>query len=126
MISPADRPFELLKLIRDGLITHISELRRADPSSYYLTNPVVENLVKIGLVAQSAEGDLAPTPRLKRFFAGLGVSLSKLSPFTSKAVIASPIFGAPVTPLVKADVLVLMPFSDKLRIVYQDHIKTLL
>jgi hypothetical protein len=124
MISPTERPFEVLKLIRDGFITHISELRKADARSYYLMDTVVAKLVRLGLVTRSATGKLEPTPRLSRFFAELGVSLTKLSPFnTARSVITTPVFGVPVAPGLKAEVLTLMPFAEELKPVYEDHIK---
>jgi hypothetical protein len=124
MISPTERPFEVLKLIRDGFITHISELRKADARSYYLMDTVVAKLVRLGLVTRSATGKLEPTPRLSRFFAELGVSLTKLSPFnTARSVITTPVFGVPVAPGLKAEVLTLMPFTEELKPVYEDHIK---
>ena len=125
MSSYLQRPFELLKLVRDGIVTHVSDLRSADPRSAYLVDVAIDNLVRTGLVARSADGTLAPTPRLTRTFAGLGVSLSQLAPFTSESVIAAPIFGPPAAPVLKAEVFVLMPFSDELRTVYDGHIKPL-
>jgi hypothetical protein len=123
MVSSTDRPFELLKLIRDGVVSHVSDLRRVDPQSSYLIDARVDELARVGLVARSVDGSLAPTPRLRRLFAALGVSLTRLSPFTSQSVTVSPMFGLPVAPVVKADVLAIMPFSNSLRPVYEDHVK---
>ena len=119
------RPFELLRLVRDGVVTHMSDLRAVDPTSHQLLDVVIANLVRIGFVARSSDGGLSPTPRLMKTFAGLGVSLKQLSPFTSESVISSPVFGAPSAPIRKAEVFVVMPFSTELKPVYEQHIKPL-
>lgn len=126
LLSPTERPFELLKLIRDGVIKNTSELKKVALKSNYPLDPFVENLEKIGFITISHRGDLTPTPRLSRIFQGLGVSLTQLSPFTSNSIVVSPEFGVPHNPLLKADVIVVMPFSDNLRPVYEDHIKALI
>jgi hypothetical protein len=123
MISPTDRPFELLKLIRDGVVKHINDLKPVEPGSYYDTESAIENLVRTGLVARGVGGELAPTPRLQKIFGGMRVSLTKLSSYSAKSVIATPIFGTPQVPLVKADILTVMPFSAELKPIYEEHIK---
>jgi hypothetical protein len=117
------RPFELLKLVRDGVITHVSDLRKVDPRTDHFVDRSIENLVRSGLVARGPDGRLSPTPRLHRTFAGLGVSLTQLSPFSSESVIASPIFGPPASPVIKADVFVVMPFANELKPLYDGYIK---
>src|SRR5262245_32064483 len=102
MISPGDRPFELLRLIRDGVITHVSQLRLGDRRSDYLIDAALSPLVDAGLITQSSSGELDAAPRLRRVFAALGVSLTRLSPYESTSVIASPAFGLPAAPSVKA------------------------
>ena len=119
------RPFEFLKLVRDGIITHVSDLRMFDPRSQHFVDGAIENLVRSGLVARSPDGRLSPTPRLHRTFAGLGVSLTQLAPFNSESVITAPVFGPPAAPVLKADVFVLMPFADELKPLYDGHIKPL-
>jgi hypothetical protein len=123
MVSSTDRPFELLKLIRDGVVSHISDLERVDSRSDHLVDTRLDELARAGLVVRGTDGELAPAPRMNRIFAALGVSLTRLSPFTSRSVVTSPVFGLPEAPVVKADVLALMPFTDRLRPVYEDHIK---
>jgi hypothetical protein len=52
------RPFELLKLIRDGVVTHASDLRTADPRNAHLVDATIDNLVRTGLVARGlAQGE---------------------------------------------------------------------
>jgi hypothetical protein len=123
MASVTERPFELLRLIRDGAVSHVSDLRRVDARSYHLIDAELEKLVRAGLITRSADGDLAPTPRLRRIFGALGVSLTQLSPFMPGSVISSPVFGPPVAPIVKADVLSVMPFSEALLSVYKEHVR---
>src|ERR1022692_761131 len=123
MMPLITRPFELLKLVRDGIITYVSDLRMVDPRSRYFVDGAIENLVRSGFVARSPDGRLSPTPRLRRTFAGLGVSLTQLAPFSSESVITAPVFGPPAAPVLKADVFVLMPFADELKPLYDGHIK---
>jgi hypothetical protein len=125
MMPLMTRPFELLKLVRDGIITHVSDLRNVEPRTQLFVDGAIENLVRSGLVARSPDGRLSPTARLHRTFAGLGVSLTQLAPFSSESVIAAPVFGPPAAPVLKADVFVLMPFVDELRALYDGHIKPL-
>ena len=125
MTLSVPRPFELLKLVRDGTITHVSDLMSADPRSYYLVDATIENLVRVGLISRTPDGRVSPTPRLNKTFTGLGVSLTQLAPFNSESVVAAPVFGPPSPPVLKADVFVLMPFADELRPLYDRHIKPL-
>ena len=72
MTSPGMRPFELLKLVRDGIVTHVADLRRVDPRSHYFVDAAIDNLARTGLIARGADGTISPTARLRRTFVGLG------------------------------------------------------
>lgn len=124
-MSLTTRPFELLKLVRDGVVTHVADLRDIDSGTEYQLHATIENLVRTGFIARSADGGLSPTPRLMRTFAGLGVSLTQLAPFNAESVIAAPVFGPPHPPVMKADLFVVMPFADEMKPLYDQHIRPL-
>ncbi len=126
----------ILKAIRDGKASNLHELadyfvpvngkdpemERAAFCSIYIE--VVRKLVKAGLLELEKEpyGKLTVTGNLGLVLTVLNLSLTKLSMSSSDAMVVCPIFGPPGEH--QTDLFVLMPFTDFLRPVYEDHICT--
>jgi len=69
------------------------------------------------------EGAIEITPNWEKIQTALGISLSRLAEFEpTESMEIKPLFGLPASPVVKSDVFVLMPFTEELKPVYQDHI----
>jgi len=82
----------------------------------------LSELEAAGLVKTIDKG-YTVTPALESIQAALHISLTELSARTPDSVIVSPLFGGSVPSVSVPDVFVLMPFADRLRPVYDDHIK---
>jgi len=117
------RPFELLKLIRDGIKL---------PEVYWFENSVIdkspidmiEALRELGWIEVSKdEKDIKPTERMLQALRGLHFSLTRLAPYGANSIVANPIFGRPKEPPRPSDLFVIMPFAEDLRAVYDDHIR---
>jgi hypothetical protein len=117
------RPFEILKLIRDGLIQSAHDLGIPDSLYYHFSSRVFDGLTEVGFIQRDAEGNLKPTERLRTFLESLDLSLTRLSPYHSEAIVCSPMFKLPSKPPKESDVFVLMPFPTEMRPVYDKHIK---
>lgn len=118
------RPFEALKLIRDGVINDEFEFDMiSDSRSYRFFRRLVQGLTKLGFIERASDRKLRTTEKLSDFLSALDLSLVQLSGLTPNSVVCSPSFGSPSEPATKADIFVLMPFSDALQPVYHDHIK---
>lgn len=88
----------------------------------------LEGLRQAGLVTFDENtwtiSKIAVTPTWETIQSALDISLSQLADLhPDKSMIVNPYFGLPVTPSTSSDVFVLMPFSDELKPVYDDHIK---
>jgi hypothetical protein len=118
------RPFELLKLIRDRVVTHERDLRRIPHSLFYVhVDRLREALEKLGWIQRSEEGDIKATERIFEAQRALGLSLTQLAPYGDSPVVANPLFGRPKEPPKPSDLFVMMPFADDLRAVYEDYIR---
>ena len=118
------RPFELLKLIRDGVITNVQDLRGVPDSEFYhFTYAFRVELSKLGIIKVDREGSMKTTARWDELAAALNLSLSKLSQYDEDSVVCAPAFGKPGKPPVEAEVFVVMPFTDEMKPVYEDPIK---
>jgi hypothetical protein len=118
------RPFELLKLIRDGVVTNVRDLRRIPHSLFYVhVDRLLEALQKLGWIEVSEDGRLHPTERIAEAQRALGLSLTQLAPYGDSSVVANPLFGRPKEPPKPSDLFVMMPFANDLRAVYEDHIR---
>jgi len=121
-----NRPFEALKLIRDGVVTNIRDFGHAAVFSreYWFFDDLIEGLNKIGFINYSPEeGDIEPTPLLGHFSRALKISLTQLKAYTESSLVCTPIFGLPSAPKVRTDIFVVMPFLDELRDVFDKPIK---
>ena len=60
------RPFELLKLIRDGIVTHVSDLPSMSESSrlYTEVDRLLEALQELGWITVTEDGHIYPTERI--------------------------------------------------------------
>ena len=119
-----ERPFEILKLIRDGAVTNLREFREIPRSRFYhYIRHFMSGLADLGFVELSDEMAIKPTPLLSQFLSTFDLSLTHLADYTPGTVLCQPEFGPPREPEVKSDVFVLMPFTDALQPVYTDHIQ---
>lgn len=117
------RPFEILKLIRDGVVQNLRDLRILDSRFYHFIREFELRLTQLGLIEIDSEGNLRTTDRWADLAGALKLSLSQLSTYDENSVICNPAFGLPAKPPVEAEVFVLMPFAREMRPVYEDHIK---
>lgn len=123
-MHPADHPFELLKLIRDGVIRNETQLQELllDTSLPGITNPLPA-LQAAGLVTVSQGGDLTATKLLSQLLVSLRISLTRLEKYSvDESIVCNPIFGTPKRSARNPDIFVIMPFTDELRIVYEAYI----
>jgi hypothetical protein len=68
-------------------------------------------------------GRVKITQRWGEIQSALGISLAEISELIPyKSMVVKPEFGEPSIPPVQSDIFVLMPFSEELRPVYDDHI----
>ena len=118
------RPFELLKLIRDGKIRSIDEIPCESSNLSMRLSRFLSGLGDAGLIdIDPVNSAFTPTRKLTDLQSALGVGLTELAPFGRASVVANPIFGLPQAPGTPADVFVVMPFAAELRPVYDDHMK---
>jgi hypothetical protein len=134
----------LLRLIRDNEATTCGELidricpkpDDADRSPFFqvrlqymhlLVIRAVEEFEQAGLITKDSRdlynGKLAPTPLIQKVQLALDINLHDLSRAGSDTTLLNPIFGKPKE-VATSDIFVLMPFSDDLLPVYQDHIRS--
>jgi hypothetical protein len=121
----------VLRLIRDNKANNIVDLEAAlldDPDLYVRsTNPLYYMLGELeaaGLV--EVDGDRYKVCRNWAQIQGsLGLSLTQLAKLDSpSAFVAEPLFGTPLKLANPIDVFVLMPFTESLKPVWEDHIRT--
>jgi hypothetical protein len=118
------RPFELLKLIRDGLVTNVRDLRSIPESIFRVqADRLVDALQTLGWITLTEDGGIHPSERIFDAQKGLGLSLTQLAPYGNDSIVANPSFGRPKKPPKPSDVFVMMPFLSELQPVYEDHIK---
>ncbi|MGD1951182.1 MAG: hypothetical protein ACFB14_16245 [Leptolyngbyaceae cyanobacterium] len=117
------RPFELLKLIRDGVITNLNQPRASMGSRDYMQYArFIRGLEKLGLIKLLEDNRVESTEKLTLLQSTMDLSLTQLSNVTSNSIICTPTFGYPAKPAKHADVFVVMPFLKELQTVYSDHI----
>lgn len=83
---------------------------------------IINDLEEAGLI-EIKDGQFVVTPRLSKIQSVLGISLSFLLTIKRDTLLVNPFFGEPRRPPIIPDVFVLMPFSEELKPVYDDHIK---
>jgi hypothetical protein len=124
----------ILFLIREGEAQTLSTLVRELSERYELSlapayricSDIVNALQDAGLVTSQEEGEegkYVATELVGKVQAALGISLSHLSKPSARALVVTPVFGVPDAYRPSPDVFVLMPFTAKMRPIYDDHIK---
>jgi len=118
------RPFEALKLIRDN---------KTNVDTFFVgfTNPenhrfrsFISGLQSLGFINIDEGGEIIPTDKLQTFLNAFDLSLTQLETYSPNSMVFSPIFGLPAKEFEKADIFMVMPFQEKLKPVYKDHIQT--
>jgi len=117
------RPFEILKLIRDGVIWKFGDLEFRDSMSDRFLHEFEAKVAQLGLIEVDEAGNVSTTAHWEELAAALRLSLSQLSKYSENSVVCEPTFGLPAKPPVEAQVFVLMPFTSEMQPVYEDHIK---
>ena len=118
------RPFELLKLIRDGIVTNVRDLRGIPHSLFYVqVDRLLDALQRLGWINLTEDGVIHATERIFEAQRALGLSLTQLAPYGNSSIVANPLFGRHKEPPKPSDVFVMMPFASELRPVYDDHIR---
>lgn len=134
-------PAKLLLLVRNGIANDWASLCREfhldpahDRTDNYILRRSLTALRRAELIhyeytqdnthgQELIKGKIAISPNWERIQTALEISLAhlaELEPTQSMAV--KPYFGPPTAPATKSDLFVLMPFTDELKPVYQDHI----
>jgi hypothetical protein len=126
----ANGPY-VLWLIREGKVNNIEDIfellaKRSlglhDYSNRYVMSEIISGLVDAGLV-EIKDSQFAATPLVAKMQTALNFSLRDLSEAGPGTILANPLFGHPEPPNPMPEVFVLMPFSEELQPVYEDHIK---
>ena len=124
-----DAPY-ILWLIREGQVQSVDALMSHFPpvsgtarfSREAKINKIVDSLIAAGLVVRNKKA-LSPTPLIEKMQVALDISLRDLLNYDPSSISTKPIFGKPHSINPKFDIFVVMPFSENLRPVYDDHIK---
>lgn len=137
-IRELNNPAKILLLVRDGVATDVDSLCKAmgiTPTSYTMKVILLGNLSNLreaGLITFKPDVrrlDRTSNPQVRlsdtwlHIQKALGLSLKKLAAVDlSRASFVEPFFGRPSSDSA-LDLFVLMPFDEKLRPVYEDHVK---
>lgn len=117
-------PFELLKLIRDRVVTNRKDLQRVSyPLCWDLDEVLLKSFQELGWVEVGKDGGIEPTKLLFKVQRALDASLTRLSAYGRDSIVTNPVFGNPRNPNTHVDLFVLMPFDSILAPVYEDHIQ---
>lgn len=125
----------ILKVIRDGKARTLDELAVHFLSDTFLDSEMrghafrsifghlLDSLVEAGLLQEGPREAFTVTERVDPVLSALGLSLTELSMQGPDSMQVCPIFGPPKGEHRQTDLFVLMPFADRLRPVYEDHIR---
>jgi hypothetical protein len=119
----------VLRLIRNNEANNVGDLVKY--FSYRGTTLVaselsfkLSNLQDAGLIETVGDGHYQVLPQWAKIQGALGLSLKKLASLDSpSAVVVEPLFGKPNELRNAIDVFVLMPFTEKLKPVWEEHTK---
>lgn len=119
------RPFEILKLIRDRILTNVNDIYVLGLNSLdgIYVRQLLGSFYNLGWIKLTKDGNIEPSEGIFKFQKALGLSLTQLAPYGADSVIVNPLFGPPSISPVPADVFVMMPFTKELQPVYEDHIR---
>jgi hypothetical protein len=118
----------VLLLIREKVATDLPTLCREfgfDPDSHeswYITSHL-ESLKKVGFIVENSDGTYMVSDIWRNVQNALGISLTNVTKLGPRSMIVKPYFGPPDRLANQPDVFIVMPFLDKLRPVWDDHIK---
>jgi hypothetical protein len=117
----------VLLVIRDKIANDMPSLMRefgsaVGPVSYYLNNQL-DRLKKAGLIVDLGAGVYQVADTWWEIQTALGISLTQVAMHGPRSMVVQPIFGRADKLSRPIDVFVLMPFSDELKLVWNDHIK---
>jgi hypothetical protein len=116
----------ILLVIRDHIANDPDSLGRefglADSFSQYYLEPHLQQLIQVGLVV-SKDNRFEVSENWHRIQGALGLSLTQAAKLGPASLVVKPQFGAPNKLAKPIDVFVLMPFTDHLKPVWEDHIK---
>jgi len=124
----------VLLLLRDHITNDLDGLCRefgfnSPTYAYYITN-VLRQLEEAGLITHQPvsgndspySGKLKVSEKWPAIQHALGISLKKVVQLGSNSLVVTPYFGLPTSTKGPLDVLVLMSFDPKLRLIYDDHV----
>ena len=118
------RPFELLRLIREGVVASVADLGFIAMSLYWgPINRILEPLQDLGLIHVTKDGVIQPSKEKYDSLMSLGISLTQLAPYGNQSVVVNPIFGKPKDPPKPSTLFVMMPFASDIKVVYEHHIR---
>jgi hypothetical protein len=118
----------ILLLVRDHVANDVATMCRefgfehASMMAYYLI-PHLEQLQRAGLIIDVGNGHYEASPDWPRIQGALGLSLTQCAKLGPSSIIVEPQFGAPDKLAAPIDVFVLMPFTEKLKPVWEGHTK---
>jgi hypothetical protein len=126
----------VLKLIRDKKANDWSSLYGMFPlntGTEYQLKEIIYQLYKLGLIdihvdnnkrSFKIKGTISVSQRWIKIQNALRLSLTQISAAQSESkMLVNPIFGRPISLSKEIDVFVLMPFTNDLLPIYQDHVK---
>ena len=121
----------ILWLVRSGRVYDFDSLARELGSTDEMhsmnlrSTYQLDSLVNAGLIVVEGlyqSGQIRLSENWGRIQLALGVSLTELTKLGSEAIITTPYFGKPKPTGRSLDLFVIMPFTEQLRPVYDDHI----
>lgn len=117
------RPFEFLKLMKDGVIKNrIKHGKYVGSLVEGQYSQLLDGLKKVGMIKKQVSGEketFEMTDKFRVFFNALQVSLHQLSSFDNNSIIASPVFTSSKGLMPNIDIFVIMPFSPELMQTYE-------
>lgn len=128
---------QILLAIRTNPSIHFDELIEKflleeffmSSSEDYLGHGLKEILARFnsaGLIEIDSNHLISVTSKLKNIQSALGISLNELAQQGADSMSVTPIFGSPEVNIKGfPSIFVLMPFSNKMLPIYEDHIKSL-
>ena len=115
-------PFRALKLIRDNK-TNVRKFGFWSTRENYRYRQFITGLQSLEFINISNDGEIAPTDKLQIFLNALDLSLTQLENYSPESMVLSPVFGLPSNEFEKTNIFMVMPFQEKLKPVYEDHIR---
>src|SRR5262245_25566113 len=118
----------VLLVIRDKIANDMPSLMRefgfigSYTPTYYVENHL-DRLKELGLIVDLGERVYEVSDTWWKIQGALGISLTQAAMHGPRSMLVQPLFGRADKLSRPIDVLVLMPFSDELKPIWNDHIK---